>query len=179
MWKPEVLLQLQHMERNHQQLNNAQKSTFLTPPPKKSQEHPSLKEHPSLLRRAEMKNSWSSSASSAHPQNVCLLAPKIQDIESETFQSTAKLQLQIRIHKAHSRRGPGTCHRAARVTVPSACPWPAPQNTTWNTRNQSSKATIKNLHPNYLFAAVRLLQDPSPFFIYSVKIFPCIHNLRE
>lgn len=35
-----MVLQLQHMVRNHQQLNDAQKSTSVTSLPKESQEHP-------------------------------------------------------------------------------------------------------------------------------------------
>lgn len=86
------------------------KSTSVTPLPKRVRSIPYI--HP---RRAEVKSSRSSSASRTHSQNLCLLVPKT----SLTFQNTAKLQLQMRVHNAHSRHGPGTCHRATRVTVTS------------------------------------------------------------
>lgn len=90
-----------------------------------------------------------------------------------------KLQLQTTICNAHSRHVPGTQQSTAWVALTSVCPQPAPGDTTWETRNQNNRATIKHLHPDYPVAAVTLLQDPSSFCIYSIKILPCIHNLRE
>lgn len=73
--------------RNNQQPNNAQQGISVTPLPKKSQEHPYIN-----LRRAEVKNSWSSSASRTQSQNICLLVPNM----FLAFQTAATLQLQMR-----------------------------------------------------------------------------------